>query len=223
MKYLFFWIIAFFLGFWIKDHHSHPLQTTQEYPITSRKTFVFVVYAHNDALWVQRSLHSLLEQEYDYYRIVFIDDGSVDASFATAQHFIQENNQSSKVLWIHNEQKQGFLFCLHHAATNTLDQEIIVPIYAKDWLSHSGVLTKINAIYQNPDVWTILSPSLLFPSYETSPQGLSSFYAALLKGIPLETFIQTKEDIYTKPLQKASEGQTKYLNDVLIVSNTAKN
>lgn len=225
MKHFFFWILAFFLGFWIKDHGNHAsfIQTHEEFPVTSRKSFVFVVYAHNDALWIQRSLRSLLEQEYDYYRIVFIDDGSVDASFLSAQNFISENNQSSKVLWIHNEKKQGFLPCLYHAVANALDQEIVIPIYAKDWLSHSGVLTKMNAAYQNPDVWTTISPSLLFPSYQKSLDGLSGFYAALFKGISLETLMQTKEDFHTKPLKKVSEGRIKYLPDVLIVSNLAQN
>ncbi len=218
MKHLIFWIIAFCLGFWIKDHKSHSHSLEKEFPISSRKSFVFVVYAHNDTLWVERSLRSLLEQEYDYYRIVFIDDGSVDNTFATAQNFIEENNQSSKVLWIYNEKKEGFSSCLYHAVSNTLDQEIIVPIQAKNWLSHSGVLTKMNQSYQNPDVWTILSPSLRFPSYEISSENILSFYAALLKGISLDTW-KNKES----PLQKVSEGQIKYLQDILIISNEAKN
>jgi glycosyltransferase involved in cell wall biosynthesis len=220
MKYLVFWIFLFLFGFWIKSEKELPFcNVSEETPITSRKSFVFVVYAHNDALWVERSLRSLLEQEYDQYRVIFIDDGSVDATFKVAQNFISENNQSSKVLWIHNEKKEGFIPCLYHVTSSLLDQEIVIPIHGRDWLSHSGVLTKMNQAYQNPDTWGALSSAILFPSYKKHEEGLKSFYAALFKGLSLETLHQMKEESYIKPLHKTSEGRMKLLNDVLIVSN----
>lgn len=189
-----------------------------EYPVKERKTFVFVVYAYNQSLWVNRTLLSIFEQEYDYYRIIFIDDGSRDNTFAKARELIEENNQESKTLLIRNETKIGFLPCLHQIAHNLLDQEVMIPIHAKDWLSHTGALTRMNAAFQDPNVWTASSSGISYPSFTTHPVGLEGFYAALLKQLSSNNF---PEKDLSAALQKISAGKTAHIRDVLFIANEA--
>lgn len=195
-----------------------------EFPMTGRKTFVFVVYAYNQAEWVERTLRSIFEQEYDYYRIVFIDDGSKDNTFAIAKSFIVENNQEGRTLLIHNEEKLGQAPCLYQAISGLLDQEIAIPVTAKDWLSHSGVLTRINAVFQNPDIWIASTSGIAFPSYEKISSGFESFYAALFKQLQLSSLELAEKNKKGKPfyldaLKELAHGRSRKVPDILFVSN----
>lgn len=195
-----------------------------ELSLKERKTFALVVYAYNQSDWVERSLRSIFEQEYDYYRIVFIDDGSKDGTFELAEKFVQENNQLARTIFIRNEEKLGAAQCFHQAIGNLLDQEIAIPLFAKDWFAHSGVLTRMNLAFQNPDVWTASSQGLAFPSYERVSDGIQSFYAALFKQIPLKTLKESESrrkdsKFYPFPMEDLAKGRTKHVDDVLFFRN----
>lgn len=218
MKVLFFFLALFGLGFWWENKQIQSQQVVRSFPITSEKTFVFIVYAKNDALWIEKSLRSIFEQDYDSYRVLWINDGSTDDSFFKAKQFVTAQNQDAHVFFVHHPTERGFSFCLHDALQYVDDQEIVLPIRAHDFLSHSGALSKLNAVYQDPDIWEVRSPSLLFPSYEDGEEGLHSFYAALLKEIP---FHEWQEGSYLKSLAMIAQGRSKKIPDILALSNLA--
>jgi GT2 family glycosyltransferase len=182
---------------------------TPLHPIKERKTFVFLIYAYNQAAWVEKSLLSILEQEYDYYRIVFIDDGSQDATFSVAKRCIANNLQEGKVLWIHNPSKLGMTTCLQEGILSALDQEIVIPLRAQDFLTHAGVLSKINQAFQDPNVWMASVESALYPSYERELLECQAFYAALSK--------QTAAS--PEKLKEIGQDKIAYIPDVLFFQN----
>lgn len=220
-------MIALLFGFKTGKKERRSFMITQssakeeEFPIKIRKTFVFVVYAYNQGQWVDRTLRSIFEQEYDFYRIIFIDDASKDNTFVTARDFILENNQETRTLMIRNEEKLGYLTCLYQVAQSLLDQEIIIPIHAKDWLAHSGALTRMNSAFQNPDVWIASTSGIKYPSYERIPIGFEGFYAALFKQLPASALVQDEKGAKDPlaPLRKLSTYQTKNIGDILLISN----
>ncbi len=225
MKRLF--LCLFFLGvgafgFWM-GRPSPPkvlanIDPEKEFSLAERKSFVFIVYAYNQAAWCERSLRSIFEQEYDYYRVIFVDDGSTDATYQKAKAFILENQQQQKVLLIRNEKKEGFVACLHRAVDQLLDKEIAIPFDAKNWLAYNGALTRINAVYQNPDVWMTFTDAVAYPSYETQSNGLYTFYASLFKELSLDDRVE-KESAYLKNLSDRSEGRTRNLSEPLLFRN----
>lgn len=220
-------ILALLFGFKIGKQPQTDFSITQnsntdeELPIKMRKNFVFVVYAYNQSLWVDRNLRSIFEQEYDFYRIIFIDDASKDNTFVTARNFILENNQESRTLMIRNEEKIGYLPCLYQVAQSLLDQEIMIPIHAKDWLAHSGALTRMNAVFQNPDVWIASTSGIAYPTYERLTLKFEGFYAALFKQLPSSAILQTEKGVKDPlaPLRQLSAGRTKNIKDILLIAN----
>lgn len=172
----------------------------KEYPLTERKSFVFLVYAHNQARWCEKSLRSLFEQDYDHYRVVFIDDASTDRTLATAQEYIQENNQGCRTQILHHETRLGMEESMRQAVDQLLDKEIAVPLQAKDWLVSNNVLTRINLLYQNPHIWTVSAPGLAYPAYEESLQNLKTFYAALEKKGTLKEKVEGHVRTLPEPL-----------------------
>src|SRR5690606_27973362 len=106
----------------------------------------------------------IFEQDYEFYRVIFIDDGSSDDTLEKARQFIVENQQDHRVILIRNESSLGPIASFYRAVDNCLDREIIVPLEAKDWFTHSMVLSRLNRVYQNPNTWLSLCQSIQYPS-----------------------------------------------------------
>lgn len=219
-------ILSLFLGVYVGQVKT-PKNSAQDeiaYPTQERKTFAFIVYAYNQADWVEKTLRSILEQEYDYYRIVFIDDGSQDKTFQIAQSILEGKPQEEKTIWIRNEKKLGYLPCLYQGVQNLLDREIAVPILAPDWLAHNGVLARMNSAFQNPNTWIFTADGIQYPSYETTSTGCHSFYSAVFKQLSLEDLLKNEtservSDAHLKALDTLAKDKISYAEEILLIKN----
>lgn len=227
-------VLLLLVGFWFGQPaklekqaelftHIHP---NKEFPVSEHKSFVIVVYAYNDALWCEKALSSIFEQDYDHYRVIVIDDGSVDQTHQKAKEFILKNNQDAKVVLLKNHEKLGPVACLYRAIDSCLDREIVIPLDAKDWLSSPIALNRINIAYQNPDVWLTFGKTIHYPSYEIVDDPKASFYAGLFKQLRLDDLYQRGRfsntlEAYQIPLENLSGGRIKHLEDPITFSNDA--
>jgi glycosyltransferase involved in cell wall biosynthesis len=141
----------------------HP---ERDLPITQFKSFVVVLYAQNDADWCERSLRSIFAQDYESFRLIFVDDGSTDGTFERAKNFIIESAEEHRTILIQNDTPCGLALSLDRAVSHCLDQEIVVPLFAKDWMALPSVLSNWNRSFQNPDVWVAFGQMVSYPSYE---------------------------------------------------------
>lgn len=217
-------------GFWFgktKESQETHLVESQEFPLREHKSFVIVLYAHNQSLWCKGALRSIFEQNYDHYRVIMIDDASIDDTEKIAKNFILENNQDEKVIFIRNENYLGAVASLYRVIDNCLDREIIIPLDAKDWFTTPHVLTRLNALYQNPEVWMATSWALEYPAYRiVEEDGPVCYYAALFKEIKLRDLLTkgrftTNPLSYLKILRKLAKGKVHQLPEPLGFKNTA--
>jgi glycosyltransferase involved in cell wall biosynthesis len=237
---------ALIFGYWM-GLHPVPKQETllikddphpeKEFPVTEEKSFAIVVHSYKNAKFCVRCLKSILEQEYDHFRILFFDDGSGDGTFEKVQSFVLENKQEHRVTLIQNSAKLGAVACLSKAGETLQAKEIAIPLDVKDWFAKRSVLSRLNAVYQNPDVWITLGGSLFYPSYERGScksweGGIScqlpvSFYAALFKEVRLSDLMQEGRfvggrDAYLEPLLKMAGGRIRLLEEPLFITNLAR-
>ncbi|MBS0625725.1 MAG: glycosyltransferase family 2 protein [Verrucomicrobia bacterium] len=203
----------------------HP---EREFPLAQYHSFAFIVYASNQAAWCERTLASIFAQDYDYYRVIFIDDASTDGTSDVAHNFIVDNHQVDRVILIRNEKRLGPCASLYRAAESCSDREVAIPLEAKDWLTHEGVLTRLNGAFQNPDVWIASSSAISYPQYEMDcPGGLNAFYAGLLKQVHLEDLFSAEgvlslsRDSYLKPLTAMAGGRIRSISEPLSFANLA--
>ena len=235
MSWRFFFVLLMALsvgfGYWMGQERApkrEPLSfdPNREMPIVEYKSFVFVVHSYQQSDWCLRSLSSLCEQDYDRFRIVFFDDGSNDGTLEKVQAFIEENHQEHRISLIHNPESLGNIACLYRTIHELLHHEIVIPLDAKDWLAHPGVLNRLNAAYQNPDVWLTSAKELLYPSYEMGDSSQASFYAALFQQIRLSDlmvdghFFQGR-DAYLTPIIQMAGGRERLFQEPLFVGNSA--
>jgi glycosyltransferase involved in cell wall biosynthesis len=233
------WRMIFFLlvalaGAWFAKP-SLPLKKTspllqapsdKEFALTEYKSFVVILYSYNQADWCERALRSVFEQDYDHYRVIVIDDGSIDHTEAKAKKFIVDMNQDEKVILIRNENRLGPLVSFYRAVDNCLDKEIVIPLQAKDWFVSPLALKKLNQAYQNPEVWLTLSQAIEYPSYAIREEGQTSYYAALFKQLRLKDLFAkghfaTHSEAYLTPLKQMSSGRIRTLKEPIIFWNSA--
>lgn len=199
----------------------------REFPVSEYKTFAVVIYAYNQAEWCERALRSIVSQDYENFRVFFIDDASSDDTLKTAKSFILETNQGHRVTVIHNDSHLGEACALYRVIDSLLDKEIVVPIQGKDWFAHSGFLNTLNRAYQNPEIWLTFSRSIVYPTYQTQDEpdinSPTSFYSAIFKQIYLNDLMREKDPkFYLKPLTQLVGSHFLKIQDLSVFENKAQ-
>lgn len=131
----------------------------------SNSSFVIFICGSNNGAFVEKMFRSIFSQCYENVRIIYIDDASTDGSFDLAYDCISHSSFASKTIFIHNEQKMGWLANLLRAIQNSTPQEIIICLRDRDLLAHEWVLQSLNQYYSDPDLWMTYGQYVEFPSY----------------------------------------------------------
>lgn len=223
MKNLGFLFIFGVLIFWGFKNHQEEKKTITYYKQISedvalqKKSFVLLVYAYNQGPWVQKALESIFEQDYEHFRVIFIDDGSKDDTYSQAVSFIVDNNQSEKSLIIRNPEKIGYSSCLNQIVKTLLDQEVVIPIQAKDWLCANFCLSYLNATFQNPNIWMVTANAISYPWYKPEKEGLHAFYAGASKAKKNDTPFFNKN--INQEFVDIDDSQVANLEEIFLIIN----
>ena len=142
--------------------------------VTEQKPFVVVIPSYNNAEWVKKNLRSVFEQQYDNYRILFIDDASTDSTLAQAQALTLDYNLSERVSLVHNETNQGAAANIYRAVHTCKKNEIVVILDGDDFFAHDKVLSRLNEIYANPNVWLTYGSYIEYPNYNYTVANFAS-------------------------------------------------
>ena len=135
------------------------------HPVLGNKPFVIITLSYNNAPYVEKNLLSTLQQSYDNFRILYIDDASIDGTGEKVRQLIDLYDLKGRVTLIENDENKGAMHNLYHAVHSCKSDEIAVIVDGDDFLAHSNVLSKLNAYYANPDVWLTYGNFAEYPSY----------------------------------------------------------
>jgi glycosyltransferase involved in cell wall biosynthesis len=173
------------------------------------KKFVILIASYNNEKYVKKNILSAIQDYPDeYYRIIYIDDCSTDATCQKAQKIIAESGKSHLFTLIHNETNKGALYNHWSTIHNLIeDDEIVVILDGDDRLAGDFVLNYLNDIYTKNDIWLTYGqyqeinsqqigfnkpmPEYVvknnaFRRYQDIPSHLRTFYAKLYKNIKIE-------------------------------------
>ncbi len=148
--------------------------------VTEHKPFVIIVPSFNNSEWVERNLGSIFAQKYDNYRVIYIDDASNDSTLKKVYECIQNAQMEYRVQVIHNETNKGACENIFRAVHSCDEGEIAIVVDGDDWLAHERVLSRLNEIYANPDVWMTYGSYIEYPSYSYT---VANFAQALPKKV----------------------------------------
>lgn len=212
-----------------------------------QKPFAIVIPSYNNAQWYEKNLESIFQQQYDNYRVIYIDDCSSDGTYELVKHYVIKCGYQDHVTLIKNEQRCGALANHYRAAHLCADYEIIVNLDGDDWFTHNNVLARINQEYQNTNVWMTygqysmdppdkpgrskpMPPAVVkyngYREYEWITSAVRTFYAGLFKRIQLKDllyegqFYETACDLaFMFPMLEMSAGRIAFIPDILYIYN----
>lgn len=212
------------------------------------KTFVIVCASFNNQNVIVKNLRSIFLQKYSKWRLIYINDNSTDATLDIFNDVVAKSRLSSKITLINNTTRRGHLYNQYHAIHSCKDDEIIVIVDGDDWLAHDGVLSYLNDVYKDPNVWLTYGQFLYYKkerkgickpvaediitknSYRRDCPWIFShirtFYAGLFKAIDKKdlmfegSFWPMCADVATMlPMLEMTGGRFKYIPDILYIYN----
>lgn len=214
---------------------------------TDEKPFVIIIPSHNNKDWYQQNLDSVFGQKYSNYRVIYIADAPSDGTHELVQDYIALNHQEKRVMLLKNKERRGNLASFCQAAFTCRRDEIILDLEGCDWLAHDDVLSYLNSIYADSEVWMTYGQFMYYPLYSkgfASPipedviinnefrnlRGYVShprtFYAALFQEIDKQDFLlngqfyqQVSDLSYMLPLLEMSGEHTQFIPETLYIFN----
>jgi len=229
------------------DHKIHD-NLALAFPITENKPIVVVITSYKNEDFCERNLNSILEQTYDNYRVIFIDDCSPDSTFEKATKMVKQSDKEHLFTLIRNPTRKMKFTNIYNAFHSCKDHEIICILDGDDWYSDKDVLKKVNHYYQNPEVWLTFGSAVDHPNYkrrygknysdsfflkqkardsnEFHLSVLRTFYAGLFKQIKLKDFLykgkfltSADDPAFMYPMLEMAPTHCLYVNDILYVIN----
>lgn len=217
---------------------------------SSQKSFVIVTASYNNKDWYKRNLDSIFSQTYTQWRLIYINDFSVDGTGQLVQEYVHDCGMQDKVLQLNNRRRRGHLANQYNAIHMCAKDEIIVIVDGDDWLAHNNVLESLNYLYQHENVLMTYGQFWYFkrntkgvcrplpasvvqdnsirehPSWVLSH--LRTFYAGLFQLIKLEDLMYQGNyypmcaDISTMyPMFEMAAERARFIPDILYVYNDA--
>lgn len=127
------------------------------------KEIVICIPSYNNELYYKKNLDSIFSQEYENFKVLYVDDASTDKTGELVLQYIKDNGLEEKLFYFQNETNQGAMSNLIRMIYSLPDSVIVINLDGDDFLAHSGVLKRVNAAYADPDVW------VTYGCYETYP------------------------------------------------------
>lgn len=218
--------------------------------ITTEKPIVIVTPSYNNKDWWQWNLESLLNQNYNNYRIIITDDCSPDGTGKLIENYINTHKLHHKVTLIQNKERKGALYNLYTMIHSTVNESIIAVVDGDDALPDKDVLNRLNQIYSNAEIWltygqfiehptgirgwctpipsdTIQSNS--FREFPHLPSHMRTFKSWLFKKIKLEDLLDSNGMFYSMtcdyatmlPMIEMAGERHVCIQDIMYVYNNA--
>jgi glycosyltransferase involved in cell wall biosynthesis len=135
--------------------------------MSNRITIITPFY--NPGPFLEQCVSSAISQNYDNYKIIYVDDMSTDGSYDKLP------KDDERVVVIRNEVRKTALENLHNAIMNHCDPEdIVVILDGDDWFPNKKVLQYVNEQYQTQNCWIMYGQA----SWTDGRRGFASAYSA---------------------------------------------
>lgn len=141
----------------------------RQHAMAEGKYFIFLVASFNNAHWYKKNIASIFNQTYPNYMVIYMDDCSTDGTFELAKHFVYENRQEARWIFIKNKTKKyclgNYMYAIERFCT---DNTILITLDGDDWLASPDVLSYLNKIYKSQVLLTY-GNSRVYPTGERVP------------------------------------------------------
>ncbi len=129
-----------------------------------KNEFVVIIPSYNNKDWYIKNLDSVFEQDYPFFEVIYIDDCSSDGTADLVAQYIKEKGQEYRTTLIRNKKRLYHLANRYRPNYLVPNHKIIVELDGDDWYADPGVLSFLNEIYADPEVWLTYGQFQRYPS-----------------------------------------------------------
>lgn len=208
--------------------------------------FVIIIPSYNNEKYINKNLTSVLNQDYENYEIIYIDDASKDKTYDISLNILSSQNKVPYQL-IRNTENQGALSNIYNAVSSLEKYDVVVTVDGDDWLATNNVLNILNDAYSDNNVWLTYGSFESFPkknlnicqsipreviisnsfrNYKWVSSHLRTFYAGLFQKIKKEDLMHDKKFIdittdqaYMFPMLEMAGDRLKFIDDITYIYN----
>lgn len=126
--------------------------------------FYIIVASYNNSEWVDVNINSILNQTYQNYKVIYIDDASTDDTFDKVNELVKDNQKFNLI----KNQANIKATQNHINAYNSIkeDNSIIISLDGDDWFATNDVLQQLNDFYNAGDYWMAYGGMLVYDGTE---------------------------------------------------------
>jgi glycosyltransferase involved in cell wall biosynthesis len=205
--------ILFFIGAEATNRNIAP---KIEFPDVE-KEMVVCIPSYNNELYYKKNLDSLFSQDYENYRVIYIDDASTDNTLELVTKYVSDRGLEDRITIIHNDKNAGPMANWYKMIHMITGDEIVISLDGDDWFAHDGVLHRVNQAYADEEVWVTYGNYSTYPGNKVGQcravrssffergkhkrigfywSHLRTFYARLFNNIPVSQFQNKKGFFY---------------------------
>lgn len=159
--------------------------------------FKIIIASYNNEDWAEYNIASILNQTYNNYSVMYVDDCSTDKTNQIVSNLTKDNDRFTI---IRNEVNIGAdgaaIYNYVRFYKDLLDDEICVAMCGDDWLIDDHVLENLNKFYNERDVWMTYGE---FYAYD----GSDTVTKADPQNTPYPDFVHTHK-LYRRDVWRAS-------------------
>lgn len=168
--------------------------------------FTVVIPSYNNEKWCLWNINSVLNQKYDNFEVVYINDCSTDKTLEIIQNYVNNHPNKNKIRIINRANRCGSLKNIFDVVHQCSCETVIVTVDGDDALIDKNVLSYLDSIYQDKNIWLTYGQHITKPgnvigsnvckkypdwvlkqcafrSYPWVASQLRTFYAGLFKKI----------------------------------------
>lgn len=217
--------------------------------VGSEKHIVILTASYKNKDWYKNNLDSIFMQNYTNYHVIYIDDNSPDGTFDLVKEYVENSAYKDHFILVNNEERLGAMTNQFNAIHSCDPTDIIIILDGDDWFAHPNVLSYINNVYQDSNVWLTYGQFREYPSnrhgfctmypahivkrnafreYPHIPSHLRTYYAGLFQKIDPEhlkyngQFVPMAPDIAAMlPMIEMARDHFRFISEVLLIYNAA--
>jgi glycosyltransferase involved in cell wall biosynthesis len=117
-----------------------------------KNKFKIIIASYNNEQWVEYNIASIINQTYDNYHVIYVDDCSTDRTNELVNSMVGDND---KFTIIRNDKRVGkeAIYNYIRFFDSLEDEEIVALACGDDWLIDDNVLENLNNFYNEKNPW----------------------------------------------------------------------
>ena len=119
----------------------------------SEKPLVLLVCSYNNEKYYKGNLDSIFSQEYENYRVIYVNDASTDNTGELVKKYIADHGVQDRVTYVENRINRKAMFNIYHGVHICKNSEVVLLVDGDDRLFGTKALKRINQAFSDDNVW----------------------------------------------------------------------